>query len=123
MPRARPSKSSHQSVSQHEDDIAEAIGGYAVGTRGPRQVDEARKIGQKRSDARSELYEVECKQTSKKSLSIKVEWLLDISRIAFGNGRSPLLSFRFLGVHRDMDQDWVMMPLREFKKMISNSKQ
>lgn len=114
MRRLRPDseKSDHRTVSKHENDIAEVIDGRAVGTKG------SRGAGHKRADARSNKYEVECKQTANKSISLKMEWLLDISRLALGKGLKPLLSLRFLKREMEVEQDWVLIPMSEFKRLI-----
>lgn len=114
--------SDRNTVTKQENEIADIIDGRAVGTKGPRQIDSARKIGQKRSDARSDRYEVECKQTGNQSLSFKVQWLLDITRIALSKKRIPLVFLRFLDVPKDIEKDWVMMPISEFKKLYELAK-
>ena len=114
-PNEQAEFSDSKTVNKQENDIAEMIDGRAVGTKGSRQK------GMKRSDAQSARYEAECKQTSKKSISIKVDWLLDICRLAIGNKKIPLVAIRFLQTHADVDPDWVLIPSYEFKRLLENA--
>lgn len=103
-------ESNRKTVSAQESHVASAIGGDTVPGSG---------CGQKfKSDAFSERYQVEAKQTQNMSLSLTVEWLRKISREALRYGRVPMMHIRFLNGYRDLpDKDWVVIPEREFKRI------
>ena len=65
---------------------------------------------------------MESKTTTKKSFSIKMDWLIKISRESMGIGKTPALVFSFenldvLGV----DRDWIAIPLSKFQEFLEDS--
>jgi hypothetical protein len=111
--RIRP-QSSYQKVEEHEGDAANSVGGE-------RHIGSGRLQGLK-SDASSEEYQVECKQTSKQSLSVTLEWLEKISTEAMGRGKVPIMHFRFLNAPPAVSKDWVLVPEWQWKRILSDAK-
>lgn len=71
----------------------------------------------KKSDASSDDFQVECKQTIKESIRVTLEWLEKISEEGAARSKHPALHLRFLNAPPTTDQDWVMIPERVFKEM------
>lgn len=62
---------------------------------------------------------IECKQTEKKSLSVKGEWLAKITREAMACGKEPALSIQIRGNDDTMcEQDWVAIPMSVFQRLL-----
>jgi Holliday junction resolvase len=65
----------------------------------------------------------ECKQTEKKSISIKQAWLAKIEEEARGEGKMPFLHLRWLKLYdyadvMAMSRDWVMVPAHWFRELL-----
>ena len=73
-----------------------------------------------KSDASSSAFQVECKQTIKKSMVIQLEWLEKIQREALGKTKKPLLHLRFDAAASDTPKDWVCIPRWVFERMVLN---
>lgn len=100
-------------MSRHEHEISEALGGHA-------HIGSGRLTGWK-SDGSSDLYQIECKQTEKKSISLKLEWLEKITAEALPSGRIPILALKFLNVDDPLvDKDWILCPVSEFLRLSDN---
>lgn len=95
------------SVFRHEEQAADLVGGKRHRGSGSYKF--------RKSDASSEDYQVECKQTEKKSLGIKTEWLKKIQQEAEFRGKEPVLHIRF--THEDVG-DWVLIRSTEFKRLV-----
>lgn len=95
------------SVLDQEQKAAKSIGGVRHGGSGANQW--------RKSDASSDRYQLEAKQTANYSFSVKLEWLEKICFEAYGRGRIPLLHLRFLAASQGTEQDWIMMPVSEFE--------
>lgn len=107
----REKNTDHDSVFRHEEQAAELVGGKRHKGSGS--------VHGHKSDASSEDFQIECKQTEKESISIKLEWLDKISREAFGRGRKPLLHIRFLQADGIMNQkDWILISAKDFKNYV-----
>ena len=106
----RPSEeSSSKTVALHEKEVSEGLGGSAHIGSG--------RIPGKKSDGSTEDYQIECKQTAKESLSLKLSWLQKISSEAYLRGRVPILSIRFLNSEDKLTpKDWILVPYDEFKR-------
>ena len=100
--------SDKHTVFSHETDAAELVGGKRHRGSGASPW--------KKSDASSNVFQVECKQTGNESLSLKLEWLTKIEREAMGCGKVPALHVRFL----KNQSDWVMIPAYMLKRLLSN---
>ena len=71
-----------------------------------------------KGDVKTDNFLIECKQTEKKSLSIKGEWLSKITREAMAAGKTPALSIEIKGVEdRLVEQDWVAVPMSVFRRL------
>jgi hypothetical protein len=112
--RLRP-QSSNEKVEDHEHDAARVMGGV-------RHVGSGRLVGLK-SDASSDDFQIECKQTSKQSLSVTLEWLEKISTEAMGRGKVPIMHFRFLEAPPQVSKDWVLVPEWQWKRMLKDAKE
>lgn len=67
----------------------------------------------------------ECKQTEKKSISIKQAWLAKIEEEARGEGKMPFLHLRWLKLYDYADvmalsRDWVMIPAHWFRELLES---
>lgn len=61
---------------------------------------------------------IESKQTVKKSLSIKGEWLAKISKEAWAAGKEPALEFEIHGVQDPLlELEWIAVPLSVFNRL------
>ena len=62
---------------------------------------------------------LECKKTSKKSISIKWDWLKKISKEADEQECEPGLAFEIQGGDNDpiAERDWIAIPVRVFEKI------
>lgn len=103
---------SHCFVRNQEEKAAELVGGKRHAGSGSQKF--------RKSDASSSEYQVECKQTEKESLSLKLEWLEKIAQEAEGRGREPLLHVRFLSAEEHVGRDWVMMRASEFERLMQD---
>lgn len=99
-------------VLRQENDAAALVGGRRHAGSGS--------SAWKKSDASSEQYQVECKQTEKASISLKLEWLEKLLAEAMPLGKWPLLHIRFL---IGSEKDWVLMPESVFRKIVQSSAQ
>lgn len=63
-----------------------------------------------KSDASSDRWQIECKQTEKESLGVKLEWLEKIAREAVNKQKWPMLCVKIQA------EDWVMIPKWIFEK-------
>jgi hypothetical protein len=104
----RPTTQSER-VKDQEEDAALVVGGR-------RHPGSGAFTGLK-SDASGKDFQVECKQTEKRSLSLKAEWLEKINREAMGRGKEPMLHMRFLSMDPDTPQDWVCVPEIVWRKL------
>ena len=106
-------KKIRRSVNEQEEKGARLIGGR-------RHVGSGSIEGLK-SDASSSRWQLEAKQTSRKSISVSIEWLEKISREARTQDKHPILFFRFTNIPSDiaMEQDWVVIPASAFERMDS----
>lgn len=92
----------HEKVTRHEELAAQMVGGK-------RHAGSGASVHCK-SDASSDVWQIECKQTEKASMSIKVEWLEKIQHEASMKQKWPMMSLRF------QEEDWVMIPKWVFEK-------
>jgi len=72
-----------------------------------------------KSDAVSKKFRAECKLTEGKSIRITVEMIKKISKEAFQTHRDPLLAVRFENIEFPYDKDWLMLPARLFKELLT----
>lgn len=108
-------RSTHATVLEHENDAAALIEGDRHRGSGASMY--------RKSDASSERYQLEAKQTEKKSLSLKAEWLIKITKEAIAQRKVPLLSIRFLNIREVLvDNDWVLLPASEFRELMEKAK-
>jgi len=70
-------------------------------------------LGGRKGDVETEAANllVECKATKNKSIGIKRDWLVKITREAANSMRSPALTIAFERVPDDVDQDWALVPV------------
>lgn len=66
-----------------------------------------------KGDVQSQGWMIECKATSKLSLSLKLEWLEKLVREAAARRMRPALSIRF----DTGDQDWVLVRAEDFETL------
>ena len=107
--RNKPSQSSQQTVLRHEKEAASLVGGVRHRGSGA--------SAYRKSDASSDDYQVECKQTKKKSIGLKLEWLQKITSEALSRGREPMLHIRFLETSSDCPGDWVCVPADLWRRL------
>lgn len=98
-------------VRKHEDEAAKVIGGERHAGSGASPW--------LKSDASSETYQLECKQTAHASMTIQWGWLEKISMEAAGQGKTPALHVRFLRENPGVSKDWVMLPAAEFERLLA----
>lgn len=99
------------SVREQEDDGAELIGGQRHVGSGA--------IADLKSDASSERWQQEAKQTRAASISLTVAWLDKITREARVNDKRPMMHLRFTNLPDDVvaGADWVVIPADVFYEM------
>jgi hypothetical protein len=102
-------QTSKESVLDHEHEAASLVGGVRHGGSGSSSY--------RKSDASSDDYQVECKQTAKKSISLKLEWLQKITQEALSRGREPMLHLRFIELNGDCPSDWVCVPVDVWRRL------
>ena len=110
-------ESSPKTVFAQETEIAELVDGRRHNGSGASMYS--------KSDGSSARYQIEAKQTKHSSISIKLEWLIKITREAIAKVKIPLLSVRFLNIgfkDHGVESDWIMMPLSEFKHLYQLAK-
>ncbi len=71
-----------------------------------------------KGDVCAKFHLLECKTTGKKSLRVERDWLVKIAREAGMKQRDPGLVVSFPGVPSDVDQDWIMLPVSAFKRLM-----
>jgi hypothetical protein len=98
-------------VNEQEDAGADLIGGR-------RHVGSGAIEGLK-SDASSDVWQQEAKQTVAKSIGLSLEWLEKIQHEAKQTGKRPMLFVRFAKPpsHMVVDEDWVVIQASVFERM------
>jgi len=105
-------KKARRRVTEQEEDGARLIGGR-------RHVGSGAIAGLK-SDASSEDWQQESKQTAGRSIGLKLEWLNKIYVEARQQNKKPMMHLRFTNIPEYMTvyQDWVVIPADIFGKLI-----
>lgn len=102
--------STHATVVEQEEQAAALVGGKRHAGSGA--------FPTLKSDASSDHYQIEAKQTNKDSLCLTLKWLEKITYEASGTGKIPLLHLRFLSIiPGKSEKDWVVMPVSEFRRL------
>ena len=107
---------SDTSPTAQENRVASRLGGKRVGGSGASMYSK----GDVRDvPSRSGTFLIECKQTEKKSIAVKWEWLKKISNEALAKECDPALTIEIKGGEDDpiVDRDWIMIPMRVFERM------
>lgn len=74
-------------------------------------------------DVSSEDFEIECKQTKNKSISIKAEWLNRMAIGAFSHSKKPALHLQFKDhLNGICDNKWVLIEERSFLELLRHGK-
>ena len=105
-------KRSSDSVLRHENEVADSIGGFRhIGSGAFKDL---------KSDASSDVWQAEAKQTSLKSIGLKFSWLDKITREARQQDKLPVLFVRFVDSPRGSvaEDDWVVIPKTVFEKFM-----
>lgn len=63
-------------------------------------------------------FEVECKITEKRSMSLKAEWLERMAIGAKPKNRSPAIQVTFKNLDSICEKDWIMIELSVFRELI-----
>jgi len=71
-----------------------------------------------KGDVTTDRFLIEAKRTDKKSISITGEWLSKIDQEALNVGKIPALVFEIGGMNGFAENEWVAVPLSQFKKLI-----
>lgn len=108
-----PVVSNHHTVFDQETQAASMVGGRRHAGSGS--------MDGLKSDASSDRYQIEAKQTKHAQIALKLEWLKKISYEAFGKAKVPFVHIRFLNCPPDIEKDWVVIPQSEFKKLFGGS--
>lgn len=105
-------KEARDRVGEQEDRTADLIGGHRHVGSGA--------IDDLKSDASSELWQAESKQTRARSFSVKLEMLEKIHQEARTQGKRPMVHLLFTDVpnHMTVCEEWVMVPAPVFEKMV-----
>lgn len=105
-------KRARRLVTEQEDEGAEMI-------NGTRHIGSGAIPGLK-SDASSDVWQQEAKQTERKSFGLKIDMLDKITREARVQGKNPMVFLRFTNVPDEsvMEDDWVIMPKSAFEKIV-----
>jgi Holliday junction resolvase len=104
-----------QDAKGHERDTAKSLGGYPTAGSG-------NKPGQKsdvvvpKGRIHDSTARVECKKTSRKSITISLKWLEKIAREAVESGRTPVIALRF-ECAEFAEADWVMVERRHYEEL------
>ena len=83
-----PAESNHRTVFDQETQAASMVGGRRHAGSGS--------MDGLKSDASSDRYQIEAKQTKHEQIALKLEWLKKISYEAFGKAKVPFVHIRFL---------------------------
>jgi hypothetical protein len=102
--------SNSRTVFNHEQKAAAVIGGKRHSGSGA-------KMGLK-SDCSSDRYQLEAKQTQDHSITLSMAWLEKITKEAMGKSKCPMMHIRFLNPVLGVDRDWVVIPDKEFKRLL-----
>lgn len=101
------SKGKQEKSRRQEEQVASSLGGR-------RQPGSGAFIGLK-GDVKSDVLLIECKRTDKKSMSVKGEWLVKITKEAVEADRYPALYLTIDGVNPS--QEWIMLPASVFEQL------
>lgn len=74
-----------------------------------------------KGDVDSRFRLLECKTTAKKSIRIEQQWLTKITREAGMKMKTPGLVFSFPDMPSDVEQDWVIVPMRDFTALLRDA--
>ena len=102
--------SNSRTVFNHEQKAARTINGR-------RHPGSGAKTGLK-SDCSSDRYQLEAKQTKDHSITLSMAWLEKITKEAMGKSKCPMMHIRFLNPVLGVDNDWVVIPDKEFKRLL-----
>jgi hypothetical protein len=73
-----------------------------------------------KGDVETRIHLLECKTTGKKSLRVEQKWLAKIARESRMKLRDPGLVVSFPDMPSDVEQDWVMLPLNVFRRLVGD---
>ena len=71
-----------------------------------------------KGDVKTPDYLMEAKRTDKNSITVKGEWLSKIDHEAINAGKKPALVIEIGGMTGFTENEWVAIPLSDFKKLI-----
>lgn len=71
-----------------------------------------------KGDAKTKELLIDAKQTEKKSISIKWEWLKKIVDEANGENKTGAISIEFLNYDKLYERDWILIPMWFYKMLI-----
>jgi len=70
-----------------------------------------------KGDVKTQDYLMEAKRTDKNSITVKAEWLAKIDHEAINAGKKPALVIEIGGMNGFTENEWVAVPMSEFKKL------
>ena len=121
MFKSRYIEGASNSPTEQENKLAKKFGGKRVRGSGSSKFSKAdiRDVSCMNNNGDVVDFLVECKQTDKASISIKLEWLKKITRQANAVEQEPAVAVEIKGGSNDplCERNWVMIPARVFEKL------
>lgn len=105
-------KSKKAECNQHEEEIAEKLGGI-------RQPGSGSFLG-KKGDIKLERFLLDLKETDLNSIVVTREMIVKATREANGDGKEPGLVLKFNKIAPSVPSEWVLLPLDIFAQMLLN---
>jgi len=102
-------------ASKHEKDTAKSRGGYATAGSGSKPGNKS-DVVQPKTRLLQSSERIECKKTTRKSLTISLKWLEKIVKEAVETGRTPVMAFRFEDAEF-AEKDWIMVERRHYEDL------
>jgi hypothetical protein len=117
-----PKKKKQGKTVKHERSLADDLGGkrrYLSGANRPDSVFN-RGPGYK-GDVVLADFEIEAKRTEKRSISIKMEWLIRMAVGAFSHGKKPAIQIQFDHLNTICDNKWILIEQSAFKELLEKA--
>lgn len=105
----------NEQATQHQERVADALRGWVQPASGA--------FPNYKSDVVNKHFQIECKSTRRRSLSIKTDWIIKISNEAESNGRMPAVAITFDQLPLVVEKDWILLPLSLLNFLVSKAEE
>jgi hypothetical protein len=117
-----PKKKKINKTIQHESDLAKDLGGKRRVMSGANRAESIynRGAGYK-GDVVLPDFEIEAKRTAKRSIGIRIDWLIRMAIGAFAHGKKPAIQIQFDSLNTICDNKWILIEQSVFKELLERA--